>query len=199
MNWRQFIEQHLPLLLLLVKFQTTASVSPLKTANATTTPEEPRNEKSCLKYDYQIHDALTSTKPPLDNYFNISNAIYPSEDISSKLVNIWVHFINSTVNLTEVEQRKFIWSRSCLYVSDRYLSLQAMSLYSLAAIMPHRRQEDLHITIYEFCNPHEKRRKLLQFLSTVRIHFTSVNFAPNTLGPVYNFKGLTLLTHFKLN
>ena len=176
MNWRRFIEQYLPLLLLLVKFQTTTSVSPLETVNATTTPEEPRNEKSCLKYDYQIHDALASTKPPVDNYFNISNAIYPSEDISSKLVNIWVHFINSTVNLTEVEQRKFIWSRSCLYVSDRYLSLQAMSLYSLATIWPHRRQEDLHITIYEFCDPHEKRRKLLQFLSTVRIQYWIVHF-----------------------
>ena len=171
MNWRRSIEGYLLLLLLLVKFQTTTSVSPLNTVNVTKSPDEPRIEKSCLKYDYQIHDVLTSTKPPLDNYFNISNAIYPSEDSSSKLVNIWVHFINSTVNLTEVEQLRFIWSRSCLYVSDRYLSLQAMSLYSLATIWPHRRQEDLHITTNEFCNPHEKTRKLLQFLSTVRIQY----------------------------
>ena len=176
MNWRRLIiQRYFLLLLLLVKFQMTTSVSPLNTVNTTKIPDEhadePRIEKSCLEYDYQIHDALTSTKPPLDNYFNISNALYPSEGSSSKLINIWVHFINSTVNLTEVEQLKFIWSRSCLYVSDRYLSLHAMSLYSLATIWPHRRQQDLHITINEFCNPHEKRRKLIQFLSTVRIQY----------------------------
>ena len=73
---------------------------------------------TCLKYDFQVHEALASTKPPFDNYFNISRAIYPSEDVSSKLVNIWVHFTNSSVNLTEINQLKFIWSRSCLYVSD---------------------------------------------------------------------------------
>ena len=174
MHWRRLIERYVLLLLLLVRFQMTTSVSPLNTVNSTKSPDqpadEPRIEKSCLKYDYQIHDALACRKPPLDNYFNISNAIYPSEDSSSKLINIWVHFINSTVNLTEVEQMKFIWSRSCLYVSDRYLSLQAMSVYSLATIWPHRRQQDLHITINEFCIPQEKRSKLLQFLSTVRIH-----------------------------
>ena len=32
---------------------------------------------NCLKYNYQIHDALTS--------------IFPSEGLSSKLINIWVH------------------------------------------------------------------------------------------------------------
>ena len=175
MNWRRLIQRYFFLLLPLVKFQMTTSILPLNTVNATKSPGEPadelRIEKSCLKYDYQIHDALASTKPPLDNYFNVSNAIYPSEDSSSKLINIWVHFINSTVNLTEVEQLTFIWSRSCLYVSDRYLSLHAMTLYSLGTIWPHGDQEDLHITINEFCNPHEKRRKLLQFLSTVRIQY----------------------------
>ena len=175
MNWRRLIERYFLLLLLLVKFQMT-SVLPLNTVNATKSPDEPadepRIEKSCLKYDYQIHDALASTKPPLDNYFNISNAIYSSADYSSsKLLNIWVHFVNSTVNITEVGKLKFIWSRSCLYVSDRYLSLHAMRLYSLATIWPHGDQKDLHITINEFCNPHEKRRKLLQFLSTVRIQY----------------------------
>ena len=174
MNWRRFIERYFLLLLLSIKFQMATSVFPLNTVNATNSPEEPagepRIEKSCLKYDYQIHDALASTKPPLDNYFNISNAIYSSaEHSSSKLLNIWVHFITSTVDLTEVEQLKFIWSRSCLYVSDRYLSPHAMRLYSLGTIWTHGGQKDLHITINEFCNPHEKRRKLLQFFSTVRI------------------------------
>ena len=176
MNWRRLFQRYFLLLLLLAQFQMTTSVSPLNTVNSTKSPDEPADElgikKSCLKYDYQIHDALASTKPPLDNYFNISNAIYSSADYSSAtLIHITVHFINSTVNLTEVEQLKFIWSRSCLYVSDRYLSVYAMRLYSLATIWPHREQEDLHITLNEFCNPQKKRRKLLQFLSTVRIQY----------------------------
>ena len=37
----------------------------------------------CLKYDYQIQDTLAATKPPFDNYFNISRAIYPSEELLS--------------------------------------------------------------------------------------------------------------------
>ena len=124
---------------------------------------------NCLKYNYQIHDALTSMHPPFDNYFNISRAIFPSEGLSSKLINIWVHFTNSSVNLTQVGQAKYIWSRSCLYVSDRYLSLQAMRIYSMGTIWPDRRQEDLHITIPKFCNPQQTKAKLVDFLSTVSI------------------------------
>ena len=124
---------------------------------------------NCLKYNYQIHDALTSMHPPFDNYFNISRAIFPSEGLSSKLINIWVHFTNSLVNLTQVGQAKYIWSRSCLYVSDRYLSLQAMRIYSMGTIWPDRRQEDLQITIPKFCNPQQTKAKLVDFLSTVSI------------------------------
>ena len=132
---------------------------------------------ACLKYDFQVHEALASTKPPFDNYFNISRAIYPSEDVPSKLVNIWVHFTNSSVNLTEVNQLKFIWSRSCLYVSDRYLSLRAMGLYSLFTIWPDRGQEDLHITLYQFCDPRQTKRKLINFLSTVRPELVFFDFS----------------------
>ena len=124
---------------------------------------------NCLKYNYQIHDVLTSMHPPFDNYFNISRAIFPSEGLSSKLINIWVRFTNSSVNLTQVGQTKYIWSRSCLYVSDRYLSLQAMRIYSMGTIWPDRRQEDLQITIPKFCNPQQTKAKLVDFLSTVSI------------------------------
>lgn len=118
---------------------------------------------NCLKYSYQIHDALTSMHPPFDNYFNISLAIFPSEGLSSKLINIRVRFTNSSVNLTQVGQTKYIWSWSCLYVSDRYLSLQAMRIYSMGTIWPDRRQEDLHITIPKFCNPQQTKAKLVDF------------------------------------
>ena len=118
---------------------------------------------NCLKYNYQIHDALTSMHPPFDNYFNISLAIFPSEGLSSKLINIRVRFTNSSVNLTQVGQTKYIWSWSCLYVSDRYLSLQAMRIYSMGTIWPDRRQEDLHITIPKFCNPQQTKAKLVDF------------------------------------
>ena len=167
MNWSWFIEFNLSLILL-VEVHKSSSVLPSKTVNINgTNNEEAATGENCLKYDYQIHDTLASTKPPFDNYFNISRAIFPSEDISSKLINIWVHFTNSSINLTQVDQRKYIWSRSCLYVSDRFLSLQAMTFYSLGSIWPDRRQEDLHITMYKFCRPEDTERKLITFLSTV--------------------------------
>ena len=40
----------------------------------------------CIKYHYQIQDTLASTVPPLDNYFNISSAIYPTGELPSKLI-----------------------------------------------------------------------------------------------------------------
>ena len=121
----------------------------------------------CLKYDYEIQNTLASKKPPFDNYFNISRAIYPSEELPSNVIHIWVHFTNSSTNLTQASLRKFIWSRSCLYVSDRYLSLDAMMFYSLGSIWPNRRQEILHITIPIFCNSEASEQKLVQFLSAV--------------------------------
>lgn len=161
-------------LLLLVKANTASPSLPPNTSLPSTSSGKQLVKDGCLKHDYQIQDALTSTKPPFDNYFNISRAIYPSEELSSKLINIWVHFTNSSANLTQVYLRKFIWSRSCLYVSDRYLSLRAMSLYSLGSIWPDRRQEVLHITIPIFCNPKATVQKLIDFLSTVSIFCTFV-------------------------
>ena len=165
MNWKWFIGLNLSLLVLVDK---TSSMAPLEVINKTSN-QVAEMVDNCLKFDYQIHDALISTKPPFDNYFNISRAIFPSEDISSKLINIWVHFTISSINFTEVDQRQYIWSRSCLYVSDRYLSLRAMSIYSLGAIWPDRRQQELHITLVKFCNPKETETKLVEFLSTVSI------------------------------
>ena len=174
MNWRWFIEINFSLFLLNLAGEVhpkTSLASPSGAINGTVNKEEKTmKDKTCLKYNHQIHDAFTSTKPPFDNYFNISRAIFPSEDISSKLINIWVHITNSSVNLTQVDQRKYIWSRSCLYVSDRYLTLRAMSIYSLGAIWPDRRQEDLHVTIAKFCHPEETETKLVEFLSTVSMY-----------------------------
>ena len=178
MKWKQFIKLYIALLLL-ANFHQMSSTPSSKKVNTGTKMDDPTDNyvNTCLKYDFQVHEALASTKPPFDNYFNISRAIYPSEDVSSKLVNIWVHFTNSSVNLTEVNQLKFIWSRSCLYVSDRYLSLRAMGLYSLFTIWPDRGQEDLHITLYQFCDPRQTRRQLINFLSTVRPELVFFDFS----------------------
>ena len=177
MTWEWLINLSLSLTILLIDKASSKSTS--ETMNGTSNKVELRKE-NCLKYDYQIYDALASTKPPFDNYFNISRAIFPSEDTSSKLINIWVHITNSSVHLTEVDQRKYIWSRSCLYVSDCYLSLRAMSIYSLGSVWPDRRQQDLHITISKFCNPKETEIKLVEFLSTVSIFLYTFE---HTFGP----------------
>lgn len=178
MKWKQFAKLYIALLLL-ANFHQMSSTPSSKKVNTRTKMDDPTDNYvyTCLKYDYQVHEALASTKPPFDNYFNISRAIYPSEHVSSKLVNIWVHFTNSSVNLSEVNQLKFIWSRSCLYVNDRYLSLRAMGLYSLFTIWPNRGQEDLHITLYQFCDPRQTKRKLINFLSTVRPELAFFDFS----------------------
>ena len=139
----------------------------LRKTNLSSSGLENRLERNnhCLKYDYEIQDTLASAKPPFDNFFNISRSIYPTGELSSKLINIWVHFTNSSTNLTQESLQKFMWSRSCLYVSDRYSSLQAMSLYSLGSIWPNRNQESLHIAIPLFCNSEASEKKLVQFLS----------------------------------
>lgn len=179
MKCKQFMKLYIPLLLLINFHQISSTPSSEK---GNTMMDDTTETYTCLKYDYQIHEALASTKPPFDNYFNISRAIFPSEDISSKLVNIWVHFTNSSFNLTEVNQLKFVWSRSCLYVSDRYLSLMAMGLYSLFTIWPDRGQEDLHITLHQFCDPWQTTRKLINFLSTLE----DIAISPSSLNPSLN-------------
>ena len=161
------------LLLLLQSDTKSASTSGPASFSSSGLENQLERNNHCLKYDYQIQDMFASTKPPFDNYFNISRAIYPTGKLSSKLVNIWVHFTNSSTNLTQVSLRKFMWSRSCLYVSDQYLSLQAMSLYSLGSIWPNRNQEGLHITIPPFCNSEPSKQKLVQFLSTVSLGYES--------------------------
>ena len=155
------------LLLLLQSDTKSASASGPASFSSSGLENQLERNNHCLKYDYQIQDMFASTKPPFDNYFNISRAIYPTGKLSSTLINIWVHFTNSSTNLTQASLRKFMWSRSCLYVSDQYLSLQAMSLYSLGSIWPNRNQESLHITIPPFCNSEASEQKLVQFLSTV--------------------------------
>lgn len=104
MKWKQFAKLYIALLLL-ANFHQMSSTPSSKKVNTRTKMDDPTDNYvyACLKYDFQVHEALASTKPPFDNYFNISRAIYPSEDVSSKLVNIWVHFTNSSVNLTELE------------------------------------------------------------------------------------------------
>ena len=163
MKWTFLIKITIYLFLLSGEIHQSSSASPPETS----TRDSGVEDINCLKYNYQIHEALASLNPPFDNYFNISRAMFPSEGLSSKFINIWVHFTNSSVNLTQVSQAKYIWSRSCLYVSDRYLSLQAMRIYSMGTIWPDRRREDLHITIPKFCNPKQAKAKLAEFLSTV--------------------------------
>ena len=165
MQWTSLIEITFHLFFLSGEIHQSFSASPPETSIR----EAGVEDINCLKYNYQIHDVLTSMHPPFDNYFNISRAIFPSEGLSSKLINIRVRFTNSSVNLTQVGQTKYIWSWSCLYVSDRYLSLQAMRIYSMGTIWPDRRQEDLQITIPKFCNPQQTKAKLVDFLSTVSI------------------------------
>ena len=173
--------------------------------------------------DDQIQRYLTSSKPPYDNYYNISRAVYPSVDLPSLLIKITVTFLVSsdvgqrstanmnnnskvnesgswqTANLTrkytwstanmnnnsKVNEsgswqtanltRKYTWSTSCLYVSGGPVSLFAMNVFSLWAIVPNKRERQLQITLPQFCkgSPDEapQNNTMMYFLSTVGISF----------------------------
>ena len=143
---------------------------------------------TCIERDEQIQKYLTSSKPPFDNYLNISKAVYPSVDLPSLLIDITVKFLktagkksNGSSSLSTLEQnvsrsttfeiRKFKWSMSCLYVSGG-ISLSAMNWFPLGAIYPNRRGSKLHITLPQFCNGFSVDRQdtMMYFLSTVNDH-----------------------------
>ena len=66
---------------------------------------------TCIERDEQIQKYLTSSKPPFDNYLNISKAVYPSVDLPSLLIDITVKFLktagkksNGSNSLSTLEQ-----------------------------------------------------------------------------------------------
>ena len=132
------------------------------------------NESKCLHFDddERIQEFLVSPK----NYYNISRAIYPSIDIPSLYVKITVQFNSSTKNGSSTlgTVKQYTWSKSCLYVASQFVSLYAMSVFSLGTICPQRRESELFITMPEFCEDVEDEEintKMIYFLSTVSIVF----------------------------
>ena len=140
---------------------------------------------TCIERDEQIQKYLTSSKPPFDNYFNISKAVYPSVDLPSLLINISVVFLetageksNGSNSLSTLKRNvsrstlHFTWSTSCLYVSGGEISLESMKWFSLGAIFPNRRKRELHITLPELCrdSPVDINKTMEYFLSTVNDH-----------------------------
>ena len=142
----------------------------------------------CLEHDYEIQDYLISSKPPWDNYYNISKAVYPSIDLPSLLLKITVEFLSTaiqnastasstsaaSINQSESDTRlilkeikMYTWSMSCLYVSAGDVSLFAMRLFSLGTIWPSRRERQLRIKLPEFCHGVPQKEQMEYFLSTV--------------------------------
>ena len=142
--------------------------------NATITqPERKPEYLPCLKHKDDIQKALTAVTPPFDNYYNISRAIYPSVHVPSLYVRIWIQFYNrsspTSYNIVG-RPEEFTWSKSCLYVGTRFINLYAMNTYSLLAVWPNRRQQDLKMTMLKFCkhfNTGERHDTTTYFLSTV--------------------------------
>ena len=48
---------------------------------------------TCVEREDQVQGYLISSKPPFDNYYNISKAVYPSVDLPSLLIKITVRFL----------------------------------------------------------------------------------------------------------
>ena len=142
--------------------------------NTTTTqPERKPEYLRCLEHKDDIQRTLTAAAPPFGNYFNISRAIYPSVHVPSLYVRVWIQFYNlsSPTSPNPVgKPEEFTWSMSCLYVATRFISLYAMNTYSLLAVWPNRRQQDLRMTMLNFCKnitTEERDDITTYFLSTV--------------------------------
>ena len=154
-----------------------------------------RLSATCMEREDHIQRHLTSSEPPYDNYYNISKAVYPSVDLPSLLIKITVKILDTTAddNLTswrsrytsnvskqigeytrqttdnetnETKTYKFTCSASCLYVGGGDISLTSMNGFSLWAIYPNRREENLHLTLPHFCRG-VSLDTMIYFLSTV--------------------------------
>lgn len=138
----------------------------------------------CLQQldDARIYDSLKSEQ----NYYRISRAIYPSVDVPSLYVKITVQFLSGSANGSFVkETRKYTWSKACLYVATKYVSLYAMNVYSLGAIWPNKRERELFISLPEFCSnvtEEERKSKMIYFLSTLE----DVTIIPKVQDPRLN-------------
>lgn len=135
--------------------------------------------------DDQILKYFTSSKLPWDNYNRISKAVYPPSQLPSLLIKIRVKFINesSASNSADVcdkdtykTDKNYTWSMACLYVSGAGISMGAMNVFSLGAILPNRRQAKLCIKLPQSCRrdleedvEEEEEQKMKYFLSKVGI------------------------------
>ena len=132
--------------------------------------------------DDQILKYFTSSELPWDNYHRISKAVYPPSQSPSLLIKIRVKFINesSASNSTDVckedthkTDKNYTWSMACLYVSGTRISMGAMNVFSLGAILPNRRQAKLCIKLPQSCRREleedleEEEKKMNYFLSKV--------------------------------
>ena len=165
-----------------------------------------RLSATCMEREDHIQRHLTSSEPPYDNYYNISKAVYPSVDLPSVLIKITVKILDTTAddNLTswrsrymsnvskktgeytrqttdnetnEAKTYKFTCSASCLYVGGGDISLTSMNVFSLWAIYPNRREENLHLTLPQFCRG-VSLDTMIYFLSTVGL-FLELLFLQN--------------------
>ena len=113
--------------------------------NSNGTTESNTNASKCLNLDddERIQESLISSK----NYYNIFQANYPSIAIPLH-VRITVQFNSSTTNGSSTlgpglgTLKRYTWSKLCVYVASKFVSLHAMHVYSFGAICPQRRETE---------------------------------------------------------
>ena len=119
----------------------------------------------CLRRDSEVSRHLISSNESWDNYFRISKAVYPSVSSPASMIKVWVHFVDSSG--FPVSQSTYTWSKSCLFVSTKFIGLRNMELFSLGAIWPSRAQTELHIKMPRLCADVDEQATMTYFLSTV--------------------------------
>ncbi|XP_020902440.1 uncharacterized protein LOC110240962 [Exaiptasia diaphana] len=123
--------------------------------NPTTERTTSKNSTKCLSSLNEIEAELSSKVPPLqglklDNWRNISRALFPLFQLPSLYVKVTLRLISDELNQNVDKVKKFTWAESCAFVTD--VSLEAVTAFSLGTVLPQRRQTELVLTVHDLCN-----------------------------------------------
>ena len=130
--------------------------------------------KQCIESKSDLELALLSTAQAtfVSNHHNLSRALFPPAQRPSLYIKVSIRFANISAdgNVTFVGQpSKYTWSKSCLFVATKFMSIYAMNIYSLGAVWPNRRENQLGLTLPLFCTDSERNVQILNSIATVRL------------------------------
>lgn len=127
-----------------------------------------------IKITVRFHQSINQSKTSFNFEFVDSKMANISEENNLTSSNASNDFVSNQIRentrqTTDNETKTckfYTWSASCLYVSGSDISLTSMNVFSLWAIYPNRREENLDLTLPQFCRD-VSLDTMIYFLSTV--------------------------------